>query len=327
MLCARPPSESPRPTIRLRRLAALGLAAALCVAMPARADRLDDALQIAWEALWDQRGLPRQVLRWEPGQVITWTLSGPAAAAQRDVVELALRDLGGATGLRWREAVAGDASALDIEVGGPEVLSDREPCATQIQRTDRGTLLQVKVRIRATAAWRCTWHELMHAVGIPGHPSGRTVLSYFQRSRSELTGLDRVMLAAWYSQDMPRHATPLEAIVVLSEAVARQNEAALSEAERRERVQAFRLRVLRELESFARGEGGRPEIVARSGKLTDPDAPLARRAAAAYLALAYGRGTIVARDPTTARLWLERANAWARAARPASDTLPAENPP
>ena len=293
----------------LLRLLALAL---LLAATPARADRFDEHLQTVWEVLWDQRGLPRPVLRWERGEPLVWRLSGDPAESHRGLVEMALREVAGAAGLPlrpWDAALDGPADAvpLDIRIVSDTDLTDTEPCLTRVRRAERGLLRQVQVLIRPRNAWRCAWHELVHAMGLPGHPSAHTVLSYFHRRRHELTDLDRLMLAAWYSPAMPPQATPLDALVVLTEAVARSFEPAWSPQEGRARIEAFQARAVQEMQALARGEGGVPAIVIRSGKASEAHRPQARRLSALYLAQAHARGTIVARDARAGRQWLDLA--------------------
>ena len=165
---------------------------------------------------------------------------------------------------------------------------------------------KVQVKMRSRSAWRCAFHEIMHAMGIPGHPSGKTVLSYFPYRTDALMDLDRLMLAAWYSPAMQPGATPLEALAVLGEAVARQADLGLSTEEAVERAKAFNYRMFLQMEAFANGGGEVPGIVLRSGKASQEYIRNAQRNAEYYVGMAYLRGGVVSKDLAASSAWFRR---------------------
>ena len=73
---------------------------------------------------------------------------------------------------------------------------DSMPCYTQALKLSGWALEKVQVKMRSRDVWRCAFHEVMHAMGVPGHPSGKTVLSYFPYRRDLLMDLDRLILTA-----------------------------------------------------------------------------------------------------------------------------------
>lgn len=276
----------------------------------AHADKLDDDLQSVWESLWDQRGTPQQILRW--GRQVRYRIFGVDAARHREHIIRALDAAGQATRVRMiNVSDAPDAekiATLDVEIAddNDHELQDNQPCFTRSLKRTHWAFDKVQVKMQSRYTWNCTFHEIMHAMGIPGHPSGKTVLSYFPYRRDTLMDLDKLMLAAWYSPAMPGGATPFEALVVLSEAVALQPDLDLPASETQSRAKAFTLATLKEMESFASGTGEIPTIVKRSGKASSAHMDNARREIGLLIGRAYLNGTIVAKDASTAAQWFKR---------------------
>ena len=270
----------------------------------ARADKLDDNLQTVWESLWDQRGTPRQLVRWE--QTLTYSVSGVDAEQHSKQIHRAMAEAAKWTKLEVTEINlnndAKTAAALQFEVVKNDLLPDSMPCVTQ-PTWSNWTLTKAVVKMQSKGAWRCIFHEVMHAMGIPGHPSGKTVLSYFPYRRDEFMALDQLMLKAWYDPAMPKGATPLEALVVLASAVSQQSDLDISADQAIERTQAFSLRAVSDLKALALGKGEIPTIVQRSGRASTTHIEAARPLAAYFLGRAYSRGTIVNLDAAAATDW------------------------
>ncbi len=281
----------------------------LCLGLgTAHADRLDDNLQTVWESLWDQRGTPRQVLRWD--RPILYRIHGADASRHQAHIEGALKAATDVARIQVIDvsdkADAETSATLDVEVVKDNELQDNEPCVTAYLKSSNWAYDKVQVRMRSRDAWRCAFHEIMHAMGIAGHPSGKTVLSYFPYRRDMLMDLDRLMLAAWYSPAMPRGATPLEALVVLSEAVAGQPDLGLPAQEALSRAKAFNLRMLQQMEALAAGQGEVPTIIQRSGKASEEFIRKAQPRAAFFVGMAYFRGVIVPRNLPESTAWFRR---------------------
>ena len=293
----------------MRQLRILLSGLILCLGLgTAHADKLDDNLQTVWESLWDQRGTPQALMRWE--HQVRYRIFGADAARHRGHIIRALEAAGQATRLRMvnvsDDPDAEKTATLNVELANDHELQDSMPCFTLPLKWTNLTFDKVQVKMRSRDAWECTFHEIMHAMGIPGHPSGKTVLSYFPYRRDTLMDLDKLMLAAWYSPAMPRAATPFEALVVLSEAVALQADLGLPASEAQSRAKAFTLATLKEMESFAAGHGDIPTIVKRSGRASGTHMNNARREIGFFVGMAYLRGTIAAQDASAAAQWFKR---------------------
>ena len=282
----------------------------LCIGLgTAHADKLDDDLQTAWESLWGQRGTPLALVRWG-GPALSYRIHGADAARHQTHIEGAIKATADTARLALVDASAqtdaGAAAILDIEVVADTALQDNEPCLTRQLEIRDGALRKVEIKMRSRDAWRCTYHEMMHAMGIVGHPSGRTVLSYFPYRRDVFMALDQLMLAGWYSPAMPRNATPLEALVVLGQAVAGQPDVALEPGEAVSRADAFNRRALAQMEALASGQGEVPAIVRRSGKASENHIDQARPMMAYFVGMAYFRGVIANRNPAASTPWFKR---------------------
>ena len=284
------------------------LALMLLTALPpaARADKLSDNLQTVWESLWDQRGTPRHVIRWE--QTLTYAISGDDAERHREHIQKAMREAAKWSQLDITEITspgeAKTAAPLQFEVVRDDALPDTMPCVT-MPRWANWTLTKAVVKMQSKAAWRCTFHEVMHAMGIPGHPSGKTVLSYFPYRLDEFMPLDQLMLKAWYEAAMPKGATPLEALAVLTETVSKQTDLGIPIEQANERTKAFNLRAVEDLKALASGGGEIPTIVQRSGRASTQFVDAGRPFAAYFVGQAYLRGTIVERDAVSSSAWFK----------------------
>jgi hypothetical protein len=296
-------------TTRLRRLLLSTVLLCLCLGT-AHAGKLDDDLQTVWEGLWDERGTPRQLMRWE--HQVRYRIFGADAPRHREYIIRALEAAGQATHLRMinvSDDIDGEKTAgLQVEVANDndQGLPDHQACFTRPLEWTNRIFSKVQIRMRSGSTWRCTFHEVMHAMGIPGHPSGKTVLSYFAYRRDTLMDLDKLMLAAWYSPAMPREATPFEALVVLSEAVGRQADLGLQPEDAMKQAQAFTLTIFKEMEAFASGQGDIPTIIKRSGKASGTHMDNARQEIGFFVGRAYLQGTITAKDTSAAAQWFKR---------------------
>jgi hypothetical protein len=294
-----------------KALRALPIALVAAVAAPmAHADQLDDNLQTVWESLWDERGTPRTLNRWE--QPVKYRIYGPGKDSQREYVRKALDAVAEASGIGF-EDVSNDPEAaakamLDVEVSDGKDMPDSTACFVRPVTVRNGAFVKMLLKARERATWSCAFHEAMHVMGIPGHPSGKTVLSYFPHRRDTLMELDKLMLRAWYSKAMPRNASPFEALQVLAKAVAAQPDLGLEAAAAEQRARAFVQQRLTEMEAFAQGAGEVPTIIRRSGRASEDFITNARSAMAFFVELSYSRGNIDgrAKDEKLAEQWQQR---------------------
>ena len=292
-----------------KRLRVMFMGVALCLGLQAaHADKLDDDPQTVWESLWDQRGTPQPLLRWE--QPITYRIHGQELALHRQHIEKALKAATEMAQLQILDVSQASDPAmtvmLDLEVVSDAELEDNQPCVTQYLAHTGGTLREVRVKMRAGNVWRCAFHEMMHAMGVIGHPSGKTVLSYFPYRRDVLMDLDKLMLDARYSPFMHANSTPLEALVVLSQFVAKQEDLAVEPSVATKRARAFNLKKLREMQAMATGDGEVPTIILRSGRASERFIQSAKPMAAHFVGMAYFRGTIVSKNLATSSIWFKQ---------------------
>ena len=294
-------------TARLLRWFFVGACMALSMAT-ARADKLDDNLQTVWESLWSQGGAPQYLKRWN--KTVTYRIHGVEAARNRGHIEAAVKAAGQAAGIGLEDVSARSdaetAAMLSLEVIATLDGLDSMPCYTQTLKLSGWALEKVQVKMRARDVWRCAFHEMMHAMGVPGHPSGKTVLSYFPYRRDVLMDLDRLLLAAWYSPAMRLGATPLEALAVLSRAVAVQTDLDVAPEAALSRATAFNQQTLAQMQLLASGGGEVPSIVLRSGRANGVVTAGVRGVAGYVVGMAYLRGVIAARDAAAATPWFKR---------------------
>lgn len=299
---------------RNRLVALLSAVAALLLAVllatsptTARADKLDDNLQTVWESLWDQRGLPQRLSRWE--QTVTFSVTGHDAANHRPLIVKAVQAAANASGVATFESTmpadSTQTAVLQFEIYKDADLPDGQPCVTFSRRGPNFMLSKVTVKIRTKDAWRCTFHEVMHAWGILGHPSGKTVLSYFPYRRDQLMPMDQLMLKAWYSPVLKSGATPIEALQYLSSVVAAQPDLDIAPALAIQRTAEFNNQKIEELRALASGKGEVPAIVKRSGRASEAVMLESQLWAGYFLGSAYLRGTIVPGNPKIANEWLK----------------------
>jgi hypothetical protein len=298
---------------------------------PAWADRLDDDLQSVWESVWDERGTPRLLLRWTGP--VQWRLVGSESRWLRGHVRAAIGSVRAHTGVVLDEVDAAPMSNtqpyLEIQLieNGSRVIAESQGCAAR-QQAVGGALRRVQIWVRESQAFTCVHHEVMHAMGIPGHPSGKTVLSYFPWRRDTFMDLDAMLLRIWYDPALRPGATPIEVLTVGSRHVARQDGLGVAPDLAEERRARFVADRVQDMERFARGDGEVPTIIKRSGRASWNHMEDARPLMALYLGQAHARGTLGAPDAMQAHAWFTRAlRAGVSAARAELDRLEAAMDP
>ena len=272
----------------------------------ARAEEVDHGLATLWEVLWHQSGTPTRVVRWEDD--IRVRIHGVNVAAHREYTLAALKAVTGEAGLKLIDVSdqpnAEALANLNVEIIPDNKLDDNQPCATYLDFKTENKIDSATIQMRGRDAWRCANHEAMHAMGLRGHPAGKTVLSYFPWRVDGLLPLDRVMLRAWYSPRMVGGMTPFEALPVLAdELVASSADKPAAEQSRTR----FFTSTLQQMQAYASGQGDIPVVVKRSGKSTDEGVKQGRTEMSYFLGVAYQIGATAPRDSTQAVRWLERA--------------------
>jgi hypothetical protein len=240
-------------------------------------------LQTMWEVLWHQSGEPVEVIRWE--QPMRVHITGLHAKRHHDEILQALADVTAAAGVPLvevpREEDAKRYANVIVEVLPNKALADNQPCVTFTDYGSKDFLVtHTLTQMREADVGRCRYHEFMHVMGLRGHPSGDTVLSYFPRQTAPLTAIDKMMLRAWYSPQMTAGMNPLQALPVLAQQMI---------CAAPDEVGAIRLRdsfyaaAIAFSQAYVEGIGDVPYIVRRSGKATDEGVAQGRKLMTGFL--------------------------------------------
>ena len=280
--------------------------AGTCLSGTVRANEVDQGLATLWEVLWHQSGTPTRVVRWEDD--IKVRVFGVNVGAHKATTMAALRAVTAEAGLKLIDVSdSPDAEAvsnLDVEIIADNKLEDNQPCATYLDFKTENRIESATIQMRGRDAWRCAYHESMHAMGLRGHPAGKTVLSYFPWRVDGLLPLDKVMLRAWYSRKMTGGMTPFEALPVLAdELVASSADKVAAEVARTR----FFATTITQMQAYAAGAGDIPVVVKRSGKSTDDGVRQGRTEMSYFLGVAFQIGATAPQDSIKAVHWLERA--------------------
>ena len=280
--------------------------AGTCFSAAVHADEVEHGLSTLWEVLWHQSGTPTRVVRWE--EEIKVRVFGVNVTAHREYTLAALRAVTAEAGLKLIDVSdspnAEELSNLDVEIVADTKLDDNQPCATYLDFKSENRIESATIQMRGKDAWRCAYHEAMHAMGLRGHPAGRTVLSYFPWRVDGLLPLDRVMLRAWYSRRMVGGMTPFEALPVLADELVASSADKPAAAEARAR---FFATTVQQMQAYAAGQGDIPVVVKRSGKATDEGVRTGRTEMSYFLGVAYQIGATVPQDSGQAVRWLQLA--------------------
>lgn len=185
------------------------------------AQTLRSQLQIFQDAVVSASGRP--VVRWR--EPISIYLEGQWTLAQRTLAHQAINQLIRITGLPISLTKVSSDSNLVISMSRPmtkqvkeqnslEALSLYNPCETIFQEVRQNALVKVQIRMLPEFAHLCLHHELMHAMGVRGHPQdlqkGQTVLDHQPQSILDFLAIDRILLGTLYSPEFPMNGTRLE---------------------------------------------------------------------------------------------------------------------
>jgi hypothetical protein len=199
------------------------------VLAPARADEITETLNTVWEVFWQQQGYVQSVSKWrEPIRV---SVSGTGSQRHRPFVLAQLGRVARSAGIELGEAQPdGPPANFEVEIIADDLTRVGFYFACRTLRTPRvGVIQHVKITAEERALQRCMLHEAMHAVGIPGHPRGASILSYY-RGSDKLTSTDELLLRVWYSDELKPGMYALPALAVFARALVQKH--AGSEARR-----------------------------------------------------------------------------------------------
>jgi hypothetical protein len=258
-----------------------------------------------WESLWSQGGSPVEVVRW-PAGVVKYRYFGVNLKLHRSNVEKALAAATEFSGVKFEDVSdlpdAEQVAQLSIEVvanNGDVPLST--PCYVRTNAMKNWEFQSVSLRMRDESAFKCNFHEMMHAMGVRGHPSGNTVLSYFRPRNDIFMDLDQTMLRAWYSPQMRSGMTPFEAIGVLTQVWIEESQ--VDAAEKILARSKYLDKTFEDMRNYALGKGEPPKIVIRSGRMSLAQVNEGRNRIAWFLGRAYQFGHIVSIDLKEAQSW------------------------
>jgi hypothetical protein len=289
----------------MRRLQVVGAGLLLAISSFAFCKDYDDDFDTLWESLWTQGGSPQEVVRWPTGPV-KYRYFGVNLNLHRSNMQKALTAASEFSGVKFEDvsdlADAEKLAQLHIEVvaNNGDVPLDM-PCYTLVKTQRSWELQNVALRMRDDAAYRCNFHEMMHVMGVRGHPTGKTVLSYFRGRNDIYLGLDQTLLRSWYATQMRSGMTPLEAIAVLTESYIQESPDDVTS--KKDARQKYLAKTIEDMRNYALGKGEPPRIVIRSGRMSLALASEGRTRIAWFLGRAYQFGHIVPIDLQEAETW------------------------
>ncbi|MCZ4314094.1 DUF2927 domain-containing protein [Comamonadaceae bacterium G21597-S1] len=284
----------------------LALFVLFAAVLPVRADALQDRFDTVWESLWYQGGSPTQVVRW--GEEIRVRIRGRNQSTHRGRIMHALGKVTTLAGVRLLDvSEAQDAEKranLDVQIVDDLDLPDNQACFVRVQEIERSLIVKAELKMRDHAVYQCVLHEAMHAIGISGHPTGDTVLSYFYQRVDALTELDELLVRAWYSEQMRPGMSPLAAVVVLTNAVVRAVPAGPQQQRARVAQRQFLAETLRKMEAFGSNQGEVPVVLKRSGTASSEMIAQGRTLMQFYIGVTYADGVIADKDMVKAVDWM-----------------------
>jgi hypothetical protein len=285
------------------------LASAALFFVPATAycGEIENAFDLLWETLWQETGTPFEVQKWDQ-LTVKYRYFGVNLESHRKNIEKILAQTTALAGVKF-EDISSQADSEKIAQFEIEVVRDNgdipenTACYVNVSEAPGGRIKKAILRMRDRLAYFCAYHEMMHAMGIKGHPSGDTVLTYFNTRSDKYLALDEFLLKAFYSVWMKPGMTPFQAMDVLTQTWVA--EYASEEPNIEKTRQAFLGKTIINMKAFAEGKGELPRILLRSGRATGGGTANGRTAIAWYLGLAYLQGHLVKADLKEAEKWFE----------------------
>lgn len=206
------------------------VAAAAVLAVPGAATandekRVEHYLQAFYEsALWHDGKSAVWVRKW--AQPLRVRLTGLMAEVHGDFVLSRLKAVTEIAGLEYSVLQTGDKNTnflIEFVDSSSLVANGRAAgCVTHTYSGPGNTYAYAHVLINlrmGAELGHCISHELMHALGFPGHPHGMdSVLSYVHR-RDDLTETDRMSLRVLYDRRIEPGAFQLPAVATAREVV------------------------------------------------------------------------------------------------------------
>ncbi|MGQ0663871.1 MAG: DUF2927 domain-containing protein [Pseudomonadota bacterium] len=217
-------------TSRLSRILLVAVCGLAVDAAAARADpkRVDYFLKAFDEtALWHDGRVPVAVRKWTGP--IRVRMTGPMSSSYADMVLETLDKMAGLAGITV-DRLQPDATDENFLVKFLETSAlfaggRRAGCVTNTRWGSNSALTKAELHINLSQGFglkACIVHELMHAMGFPGHPHDLdTVLSYVYR-RDRLTEIDEMAIRVLYDSRITPGMYHLPALVAARNIIAAQ---------------------------------------------------------------------------------------------------------
>lgn len=254
---------------------------------------------VMWEAHWRQNGIMQSVVRWpiKEDRSLLFSVNSKASSSNAERAREAMGVVSRAAGLVSREVPEGSAN-VQVEFEIREFTQDelrQYSCFTQ-PSWKNSLFEKTRVVLSERYTYLCVYHELMHTFGLPGHPQGETVLSYFEGNGLTLKPIDLFMLAAWYSNDVGPGMYALASTRALNRRWINQYVADADKDQARAVEQSWFDKVIASLEAYAFGKGEPPTILYRSGRLNSEGMKRGLMYVQGTLGDAYLNGFLLARN-------------------------------
>lgn len=267
----------------------------------------EDLMNIAWEGLWNQSGYPTALRKWN--QPLKVSLSGDIDSLNRKYIDEALEEITLAAGLKYSVLAPDDNNGnvlIEIVDNSPK-LGPTTPCSTHFEWDNKG-MKKATVTAKTRSIYQCMLHELGHAIGIDGHPYGRTVMTYFNR-RNELSDYDKFIIKARYSPEMKHGTLPFRGLKMIGDkhvtSLSSNEEKALAQ----QKIDAFMASILHSMTQYTEGKGEPPNVVYRSGRISMQAMETGRTTMKYYLGVALMEGDLGVTDTNAAETLLKAAAA------------------
>jgi hypothetical protein len=273
---------------------------------------LNTQFNIIWEMQWQETGYLKNVYKWKLDKTrkLTYFINTDSSESTIKYIENGLVDIGKSANIEFVRMTDVDAAINLIFSVSKEINKEISvPCSTR--NRDRNFMLHNSlVYITPSMAKHCAMHEIMHAMGLPGHPSLGTVLSYWETNRSTLHAIDRFVLRHWYTDEIYAGMNAFRVINYLThnwviETVPfEEQQAALQEQK------SWIKKIISEMDFFADratvGDAFPPSILYTSGRLTEAGIAHGRLDIHGILGVAHLEGYGTVKNPLRGKTLLLR---------------------